>query len=304
MTPGSSILASRIKPAVDRATADTPSPIITRRATRSGLPVLRHYFSDAFRYRAFAYHWSVADIKARNFETFLGRFWHYLNPILFGLIYFIFIGIVSRGGLDDTERLALIVGNLYIWVFFSSVIMTGATSVSSGTAGITAQSSIPRVILPLASTLTAANLFARSMLAYVPFHLLAGRTLYVEMLWIPLLVALIGLFGFGLSLLFAVLNVYIRDVSRLLPHVTRLWMYLSPVVWAYPVVFGEPLETLARMNPMYSSITAWTIALGGPLANQPSISSQVAVFAVWAAIVTAVGFLIFVSREDEFAVRS
>lgn len=301
---GSSILALRPERAVDSATTDTPPPKITRRATRSGLPVLRQYLSDAFRYRAFAYYWSVADIKARNFETVLGRFWHYLNPILFGLIYFIFIGIVSGGGLDDTERLALIVGNLYVWVFFGSVIMTGATSVSSGTAGITAQSSIPRVILPLASTLTAANLFVRSMLAYVPFHLLGGRTLYVEMLWIPVLVVLIGLFGFGLSLLFAVLNVYIRDVSRLLPHVTRLWMYLSPVVWAYPAVFGEPIEAVARMNPMYPAITAWTMALGGPLADEPTIASQVGVFAVWTAAFVAVGFLIFVSREDEFAVRN
>jgi teichoic acid transport system permease protein len=236
----------------------------------------------------------------------LGRLWHYLNPILFGLIYFIFIGIVSGGGLNDVERLALIVGNLYVWVFFSSVITTGTTSVSSGTAGITAQSSIPRVILPIASMLSAGNLFVRSMLAYIPFHLLAGRGLYVEMLWAPLLVLLMGVFALGIALVLAVLNIYVRDVSRLLPHLIRLWLYLSPVVWAYDLVLGEgSLEWFARLNPMYPAIAAWTMALGGSLTSgSPTIVSELLVFSLWALGAASIGFLIFVSREDEFAIRS
>lgn len=292
---------------MDRAAVTNPEPLITRKATRSGIPNLRQYFADVWRYRAFAYHWSKADVKARNFETVLGRLWHYINPVLFGLIYFVFVGIISGGGLTDMERLALIVGNLYVWVFFSSAIISGTTSVSSGTAGITAQSSIPRVILPTASLITAANLFLRSMLAYIPFHILAGRGLYPEMAWIPVLIVLTGMFGFGISLIFAVINVYIRDVSRLLPHFTRLWMYLSPVIWAYIRVLGpdvpDTVQTWAQVNPMFSGMAAWTIALGGPLGDQPSMESLVMIFAAWAIAFGVIGFLFFVSREDEFAIR-
>jgi ABC-type polysaccharide/polyol phosphate export permease len=292
---------------VDRAATTNPEPLITRKATRSGIPNLRQYLAEVWRYRAFAYHWSKADVKARNFETFLGRLWHYINPVLFGLIYFVFVGIISGGGLTDAERLALIVGNLYLWVFFSSVIISGTTSVSSGTAGITAQSSIPRVILPTASMITAANLFIRSMVAYIPFHLLAGRGLYPQMLWIPLLIVLTGLFGFGISLVFAVVNVYVRDISRLLPHLTRLWMYLSPVIWAYSRVFSpdvpDTVRRLAEANPMFSGMAAWTMALGGVQADQPTMVSQVLIFFGWATVTAVLGFLFFVSREDEFAIR-
>jgi len=283
------------------------SPTISRRATRTGLPQLGHYLAEAYRYRTFALFWSKADIKARNFETVLGRLWHFLNPFLFGLIYFVFVGILSGGGFSNTNRLAFIVGNLYVWTFFSTIINTGVGSVQGGAGGITAQSAIPRVVLPFASTLTAGNLFLRSLIAYVPLHVVASRGLHWEMLWLPFLFLMTGLFGLGLALLLAVANVYFRDVSRLLPHFLRLWLYLSPAIWAYTRVIGDgwPVETLARLNPMYSGMTAWTIAFGGPLApGDPSMVGSILVFSAWAVGTLLVGFFTFISREDEFAVRN
>jgi ABC-type polysaccharide/polyol phosphate export permease len=281
------------------------SPTITRRATRTGIPPLGQYLSEAFRYRTFALYWSRADIKSRNFETILGRLWHFLNPLLFGLIYFVFVGIISGGGLDSAERLALIVGNLYVWTFFSTTITTGVGSVHGG-GGVTARSAIPRVVLPFASTLTAGNLFLRSLIAYIPIHILANRGLHWEMLWLPLLLLITGIFGFGLALLFAVVNVYIRDVSRLLTHFLRLWLYLSPAIWAYTRVLGdETVDQIARLNPMYSCMTAWTIGFGGPLTpGEPTMTSSVLVFSGWAVVALVIGFFTFVSREDEFAARN
>ena len=71
------------------------APTLTRRATRSGIPPIRMYLREAARFKTFALYWSRADIKARNFDTRFGRLWHYLNPLLFGLIYFVFVGIVT-----------------------------------------------------------------------------------------------------------------------------------------------------------------------------------------------------------------
>ncbi len=284
---------------------DNTEPPISRRTTTLGLPPLRDYLSEAWRYRTFAWYWSKADIKARNFETVLGRVWHVLNPLLFGLIYFIFVGILS-GGLGDAERLALIVGNLYVWMFFSGTITTGVGTIQNASGGLLSQSAIPRVVLPTASAISSINLFLRSLIAYVPIHFLAGRGIHLEMLWIPVLIVITAFFGLGLSLLFAVLNVYVRDVSRLLPHALRLWLYLSPVIWAYTQVLGpSTLETLARINPLYSGMAAWTIAFGGSLdPTGPSIVGLIAVFAAWSVGSLLVGFLIFVAREDEFAVRN
>jgi teichoic acid transport system permease protein len=300
------IVSAVTNPVANQPAAEIDPPPITRKTTRWGLPPLGDYLAEAYRYRTFAIYWSKADIKARNFETFFGRAWHVLNPLLFGLIYFIFVGILSNTGLDDIDRLALIVGNLYVWVFFSSAVITGVGAVQGGAGGLMSQSAIPRIVLPAASTLTAANLFLRSLLAYVPFHFLAERGVHANLLWIPVLILLTGLFGFGLSLLFAVLNVYLRDTSRLLPHAFRLWLYLTPAIWEYTRVLGDStLDVLARLNPMFSGMTAWTIAFGGSLdPSGPSIGFEVLVFAGWAVLATLVGFLIFVMKEDDFAVRN
>jgi uncharacterized membrane protein len=47
------------------------------------------------------------------------------------------------------------------------------------------------------------------------------------------------------------------------------------------------------------------MALGSPeIVDGPSVARQVAIFSLWAIPTAIVGFLIFVSREDEFAIRN
>jgi len=114
------------------------------------------------------------------------------------------------------------------------------------------------------------------------------------------------MFGFGFALICATLNVYIRDVSRLIPHFLRLWMYLSPVIWEYTRITGDgTLNQLARLNPWYSAMTAWTISLGGTLdPNGPKIWEQIGVFSIWSVAIFFVGIILFISKEDEFAIRN
>ena len=272
------------------------------------MPPLRQYLAEAWRFRTFAIHWSRADLKSRNFDTWFGRIWNVLNPLLFGLIYFVFVGIIAGGGLNQVERLGFIVGNLYVWLFFNATVATGVGSIQSGAGGVLAQSAIPRVILPVASTITAASLFARSLIAYVPIHFATGRGIHIEMLWLPLAFVVTAIFGFGLALLLAVANVYLRDVSRLLPHMLRLWLYLSPVIWEFTRLGTQDSEMLAdlgRLNPMYHGMVVWTIAFGGNLeGSDESIPISLLIFSGWAVATLAAGFLLFTSREDDFAIRN
>ena len=106
----------------------------------------------------------------------------------------------------------------------------------------------------------------------------------------------------GLAMLTAVLNVYIRDVSRLLPHMLRLWMYLSPVIWEYTRISGDGAESLARLNPMYPVMASWTTAFGGRIGSEFSMVMGVLVFGAIALATLAIGFLVFIAREDDFAV--
>tara|TARA_A100000164_G_scaffold378408_1_gene419945 strand:- start:18419 stop:19312 length:894 start_codon:yes stop_codon:yes gene_type:complete len=295
------------KPENTQISNASSNPMLVRKATRSGIPPLKDYLREAYRFRVFALYWSKGELKSRNFDTLLGRLWHYLNPFLFGLIYFVFVGILTGGGLDSTNRLAFMVFNLYVWtLLISQIIVTSVNTVRNGGGGVLANSSIPRVVIPAASSLSALNLFVRSLIAYIPLHLLANRGIQVEFLWIPILLVLTFLFAFGVALLAATVNIYLRDVSRFLPHFLRLWMYLSPAIWEYQrALESGTVYFLARLNPTYSLFSAWTMVLGSPeVANGPSIARQVAIFSLWAIPTVILGFLVFISREDEFAIRN
>jgi len=292
---------------INNISSDNKGSLLVRRATRSGLPPLRDYLKEAYRFRTFAIYWSKGELKSRNFDTLLGRLWHYLNPFLFGLIYFVFVGILTGGGLDSSKRLAFMVFNLYVWtLLISQIIVTSANSVRNGGGGVLANSAIPRVVIPAASSLSALNLFLRSLIAYVPLHFAASRGFHMEFLWFPILLFLTFLFAFGIALIAATVNIYFRDVSRFLPHFLRLWMYLSPAIWEYQrALESGTVYMLARLNPTYSLFSAWTMIIGSPdVVDGPSIARQVLIFSLWAIPIAIIGFLVFVSREDEFAIRN
>jgi teichoic acid transport system permease protein len=128
------------------------------------------------------------------------------------------------------------------------------------------------------------------------------------MLWLPLAFVVTAIFGFGLALLLAVANVYLRDVSRLLPHMLRLWLYLSPVIWEFTRLGAQDadlLVDLGRLNPMYHAMVVWTVGFGGGLpGSDESLPLSLLVFSGWAVAAVVAGFLLFTSREDDFAIRS
>jgi hypothetical protein len=51
------------------------------------------------------------------------------------------------------------------------------------------------------------------------------------------------------------------DASSFLPFFVRIWMYLSPILWAPEHVIGRfsgPIMTLIQLNPMYAMIGGYT----------------------------------------------
>ena len=268
--------------------------MITYSSKSSNTLHLKNYFRRCIRYTAFAWEWAKADLKSRNFDTYLGFFWLYLNPFLYGSIYFVFITILS-GEPASLERLAFIICNLQLWGLFSSSITNAIGSVSV-TNPLLILSSIPRVLFPLTQGLIAARVYLYSLIAYIPFHLFSGRPL--RFLWlVPPLILVIVLLGTGIGLLLAFANLFVRDVSRLLPHVLRLGMYLSPVVWSYELALGEKYSA-ARLNPMYHIFKIWTQVVDSGISSVPMWLQEFGLVAISCTAVFIIGLIIFIRNED------
>ncbi|MCR6703953.1 MAG: ABC transporter permease [Cellulomonas sp.] len=74
---------------------------------------------------------------------------------------------------------------------------------------------------------------------------------------------MITVFSFGLAAIMATLQVYFRDTSSFLPFFTRIWLYLSPVLWTIDDLGGHGPRFAHIMligNPLFSLIGGWNAA--------------------------------------------
>jgi len=204
---------------------------------RSSLPPLKPYFRDFWRRREFATELSKFSDKAEYLDSKLGKVWLVLNPLFLAVIYFLLVTIIQGGrgqGGGFTTLCHILIG-LFTFYFAQNCILLGAQSITSGGSLILNQA-FPRSLLPLSSAISAAKQFLPTIPIYV-LIVLGGKIflndtslpgLSLNYLLLPILFLLLVITSFGLSLLFAALNVYFRDTTKLLSYIMRIWLYASP----------------------------------------------------------------------------
>ena len=137
------------------------------------------------------------------------------------------------------------------------------------------------------------------MVIYVPVHLALGLPVGPELLWVIPIVGLFVVLSAGLAMIVAALQVYFRDLKSFMPYLLRVWLYGSPVLY-YAHEMPDKYRFLLDVNPLGQLLAAWSDVINQ---GQSPTSHQLLVGAAWAFGFLIVGFLYFVSRERDFAVR-
>jgi teichoic acid transport system permease protein len=267
---------------------------------RAGLPPLAPYFRELWHRRGFAIEMSRATMRGEKTDTVFGRLWLVLNPLLLAGVYYLLITIL-RGSHNPKAFVHLTLA-LFVFQLISGAINTGTKSVvSSGKLVI--NTAFPRLLIPLSAVRTSFFRFLPTIPVYLVFHLI-----FLTKVWSPTMLLSLWflgtmiLFGAGLAAFFATVQVYFRDTSSFLPYFIRIWMYLSPVLWLPEDIkgFSKTLLTIVELNPLYAMVGGYTETLQE--SKVPDLSLFVS-SGLWALAAAVVGFLFFISRERDFAVR-
>ena len=133
----------------------------------------------------------------------------------------------------------------------------------------------------------------------MPVHIALGLPGGPVLLWVLPLVGLLIVLATGLAMIVAALQVYFRDLKSFMPYLLRVWLYASPVLY-YASEMPEQYRFLLNINPLGQLLAAWSDVINQ---GQAPTSQQLLVSAAWAFGFFVVGFVYFVSREREFAVR-
>lgn len=272
-------------------------------AARSGLhrvgarPSLGSYLKQTWERRDFIFAMAQSRLRAQLEGNRLGIGWLLLQPVLNAAIYGAIFGVLQKVS-NPLSYAAHVVIGVFLFGFFSSCLTRGAKSIT-GNQNLVQSLAFPRLTLPLAevvqqllSLLPAIAL----LLVILPF---LGHWPTLEWLLIIPLLALFTLFNAGIAMIAARLTVHVRDLTQLLPFISRILFYTSGVLFNVSQVFDKNpwAVRLFDFHPIYQ-----VLQLGRSLLMGEQLTDQNYwwYFSAWAVLTFAVGLVFFWSAEERY----
>ena len=120
----------------------------------------------------------------------------------------------------------------------------------------------PRLVIPLASVLSALVDFLASFVILIVLMMVYRITPTWAVLSLPLFILLAGAAGLGIGLWLACLSVKFHDVAIGLSFGIDVLKYLTPVAYSATLI-PERWQTLYRLNPMTGVVEGFRWALLG-----------------------------------------
>jgi teichoic acid transport system permease protein len=263
-----------------------------------GLPPLRPYLRELWRRRQFALQLSKTKLRAKHYDTALGQLWLLLTPLLMAFVYFLLVMII-RGGSRGADFFAHLVAALFLFQLFSQSVQQGSNSIVGG-GKLVLNTAFPRVLLPLSSVVWAFRRFVPTIPLAAVIHLIIGVPVGWETLLVIPIIGVVLVIAAGVASLAAAAQVYFRDLSNFLPHVLRIWLYTTPILYTADQAIDRGLGIFMWINPMAPIIRSLSSVVDHAEVPDPAVA---AAGVGWAVLLFVVGIVFFMSRERELAVR-
>jgi len=274
--------------------AGAPHDAVTIIAPSRGWVSLK--LREIWQYRELLYFLVWRDVKVRYKQTALGVAWAVIQPLLTMLVFSLFFGRLAKVPSDGIPYPIFAFTALVPWTFFATGLTLSSNSLV-GSANLVQKVYFPRLIIPVATVLSALVDFAIAMLvllALMAFYRIAPSW---HAVWLPAFVLLALATSLGVGLWLSALNVEYRDVRYVVPFLTQFWMYATPV--AYPSsLLHQPWRTIFGLNPMAGVVEGFRWALLG-VATPPG--AMVLASSTAALLLLVSGALYFRRMERTFA---
>jgi ABC-type polysaccharide/polyol phosphate export permease len=155
----------------------------------------------------------------------------------------------------------------------------------------------PKITIILGSILATFSDFIISCALFAVVYVAFGYRIGFNSLYVPLILVVHIVFIVGISILFSVINVYLRDVQSAISAIVQVWMLASPVGYSLGMV-GEKLRPYYLLNPMAGIIDSYRKTL---LHNQPPDAIYLGTAAVISALLLVFGYWLFKKNEKNLA---
>ena len=251
---------------------------------------------ELWEYRELLYFLTWRDVKVRYKQTALGAGWAILQPLLTMMVFSLFFGRLAKVPSDGIPYPIFSFAALVPWTFFAHGLNQSSNSLI-GSANLIRKVYFPRLTIPIAAVFSGLVDFALSFAVLLGLMMLYGVTVTAKLVWLPPFVLLSLAASLGVGLWLSALNVQFRDVRYVVPFLSQLWLFATPV--AYPSsMLAEPWRILYGLNPMAGVVEGFRWAL---LGTRTAPGPMIAVSSLAALAILVSGAFYFRRMERTFA---
>ncbi len=277
---------------VRQKTGISSAPSVVIRPSQRWVPI---NLKDLWVYRELLYFLTWREIKVRYKQTVLGFAWAILQPLFMMVVFTLFFGTLAKIPSEGIPYPLFNYAALLPWTLFAEGITRSSNSLVQDR-NLVQKIYFPRLVMPLAGILSPVVDFV------IAFTILIGMMFYfgypptMEVLLLPAFILLALMTSLGVGLWLSAINVKYRDVRYVIPFLTQLWLFASPVVYSSSLL-PQRFQALYGLNPMAGVIEGFRWSL---LGTEPP-GSLIAISVVIVVVVLISGAFYFRHNEKIFA---
>jgi ABC-type polysaccharide/polyol phosphate export permease len=259
-----------------------------------------HFLRNLVAHRSLLYQLVRRDFQQRYVGSAAGWLWGVIHPLVLLVSWTFVFQWCLKVRLPPSE----ITGNYTLflfsgflpWMLFQDTVMRSATSLLDH-ANLITKTVFPAEVVPVSIFLSSLvnHLIALALVVAAVAVWLGHFTLMV--LFLPVYMALLGLFAVGVGWIAASLHVYIRDTAQVLNVVLTFWFWLTPI-FIIEEQIPERLRFIPRFNPLAYLVHAYRERL---LSARWPDTRELAVIAACGASAFVLGGLFFRHLKRGFA---
>lgn len=187
------------------------------------------------------------DLTVRYKRSILGALWTLLHPLFLMAILTIVFSYVFRFDVEHYE--VYLLAGLLPWTFFAQTTVS-AMAATAWNGLLMKRVHVPKSIFALS---TAISGVVNLVISYVPLLLIMivrGVPFRPAMLFLPVSIAILAVFTFGVALMLSTISIYFVDVREMYNVALTGLMYLTPIIYPLKIVPAK-FQTIVHANPMY-----------------------------------------------------
>lgn len=216
---------------------------------------------EVWQYRELLYFFVWRDVKVRYKQTVIGAAWAVIQPFFTMVVFSLFFGKLAKIPSNGLPYPVFYYSALLPWMYFAGALQNATNTMVEHQRVIT-KVYFPRIILPVAATLSGLVDFGIAFVILLGMMLFYGLVPTVATLLLPLFLLLAVVTAMGVGFWLSALNAIYRDVRYAVPFLIQFWMFASPVAYPSSLV-PEWWQWLYGLNPMAGVIEGFRWALTG-----------------------------------------